>query len=208
MKTLRGVRRIGRERYLGLLAAIAIVPALTADPREDGERGIEAYRKGNLIESLELLQKSAVSGYAPAQTTLAFILDAAEADEEAVRWYREAAASNDPAGLFGLGGMIAKGEGIRKDPERAGQLIEQAARLGHVPAMRAYAHALEQGQLGFESRQEAAAEWYLQAARRNDATSIRRLEQAYTLGQLGLSIDLEAARAWKQKLDANEQVTQ
>lgn len=204
MKTRDILRRPGRNRYLALLAAIAIVPALTADPREDGERGIEAYRKGNLIESLALLRKSAASGYAPAQTTLAFILDAAEADEEAVRWYREAAAGNDPAGLFGLGGMIAKGEGIRKNPAQAGQLIEQAAQLGHVPAMRAYAYALEYGQLGFESRPEMAAEWYLQAARRDDATSIRRLEQAYSRGQLGLPVDPETARSWKQKLDTTE----
>ncbi len=193
-----------RQGIASLALLSTILPAIAADPRVDGEQGIIEYRKGNLIEGMALLQKSASSGYAPAQTTLAFILDAAEADEEAVHWYRKAAENNDPAGLFGLGGMIAKGEGIRKNPPMAGQLIEKAARLGHVPAMRTYAHALEHGQLGFEPRHEAAARWYLEAARLDDATSIKRLERAYTLGQLGLPVDLEQAESWKHRLNGSD----
>ncbi|UCH40122.1 MAG: hypothetical protein JSU67_18705, partial [Gammaproteobacteria bacterium] len=60
-----------------LLMSAVVPPGLQADARSDGERGIAEYRKGNLIVGMELLQKSAEAGYAPAQTTLAYILDAA-----------------------------------------------------------------------------------------------------------------------------------
>jgi TPR repeat protein len=145
--------------------------------------------------------KSAAQGYAPAQTTLAYILDAAEQDAEAFHWYQQAADHNNAAGLFGLGGMYTKGEGTVKDPIKGGQLIKQAAQLDHVQAMRVYAHALEHGQLGFEPNQRSAANWYLKAASRGDQISMQRLKQAYTLGQLGLPVDPQHVEAWNEKIN-------
>ena len=171
-----------------------------ADARSDGDRGIEEYRKGNLIESMRLLEKSATEGYAPAQTTLAFILDASEDDTQAFHWYQQAAEAGDAAGMFGLGGMYAKGEGTEKDPKRAGELIAQAAELGHVEAMRLHAHALEHGQLGHSSQPQSAAEWYRKAADAGDGLSMRRLQQAYAAGELGLPVDPDQAEAWAEKI--------
>ena len=183
-----------------LLLSAVVPPGLQADARSDGERGIAEYRKGNLIVGMELLQKSAEAGYAPAQTTLAYILDAAEDDAAAFHWYQQAADQNDAEGLFGLGGMYAKGEGTEKDPRKAGELIERAARLDHPRSMRVYAHALEHGQLGFEAAPEKAAEWYLKAANPGDGASMKRLSQAYTLGQLGLQAGPGQAADWDKKL--------
>lgn len=184
------------------LALVLNVPCIAqADARDDGERGITEYRKGNLIEAMQLLNKSAQQGYIPAQTTLAHILDAAEENDMAFHWYQQAAQHNDAAGLFGLGSMYAKGEGTDKDPDKAGQLIQQAAQLGNVNAMRVYAHAQEYGQLGFAPDPGNAAEWYLKAADLGDKVSIQRLKQAYTQGQLGLPVDPERAEAWTEKLD-------
>ena len=188
---------------LALMAAIA-VSAVKADARSDGERGIEEYRRGNLIEGMQLLEKSASEGYTPAQTTLAFILDAAEDDARAFHWYQQAAAVNDPDGLFGLGGMYAKGEGTEKNAKRAGELIEQAARLEHVQAMRVYAHALEYGQLEFSVQPPRAAEWYRRAASAGDQLSMRRLQQAYTAGQLGLAVDPAQAEFWAEQLESKQ----
>lgn len=178
--------------------------ALQADARTDGDQGIEEYRKGNLIEGMQLLEKSAAQGYAPAQTTLAYILDVAEQDADAFHWYQQAAESNDAAGLFGLGGMYIKGEGTVKDPMKGGQLIKRAAQLGYVRAMQVYARALEHGQLGFEPDQRSAAEWYLKAASLGDQNSMQRLKQAYTLGQLGLPVDPQQAEAWDEKINQQE----
>jgi len=172
-----------------------------ADARSDGDRGIEAFRQGNLIESMQLLERSANAGYAPAQVTYAYILDISERDEDAVKWYRQAAESNDPAGQFGLGGMYAKGEGVERDPQNAGRLTLQAAEAGYLPAMRAYAYALENGSMGFAQNPTTAGEWFLKAAAAGDDVSMRRLKNAYAEGQLGLPIDPEQESFWEAKIN-------
>ena len=188
--------------FLCLLAMLLTQPsALLADARSDGESGIEEYRKGNLIEGMQLLEKSAKQGYAPAQTTLAYILDAAEKDAEAFHWYQQAARHNDAAGLFGLGSMYARGEGTEKDLHKASQLIKQAAQLDYLRAIWVYANALEHGDIGLDPAPQTAVEWYLKAARLGDTDSMRRLKEAYTLGHLGLPIDPQQATAWNEKLN-------
>ena len=189
---------------LALVSILATPVTLQADARSDGDLGIAEFRKGNLIEAMQLLEKSAAQGYISAQTTLAFILDSAERDAEAFYWYQQAAKLQDPAGLFGLAGMYAKGEGTDKAPRKAGQLIQQAAQLEHVEAMRVYAHALEHGQLGFEPSPQSAAKWYLKAAGLGDEISMQRLKKAYTQGQLGLPVDTQQAKAWRKKLNQPE----
>jgi len=172
-----------------------------ADAKTDGDKGIEEFRNGNLIEAMRLLEISAEQGYVPAQVTLAYILDQAEQNSEAFHWYQQSANINHPAGLFGLAGMYAKGEGTDKNSPKAGQLIKQSALLNHLPAMRAYANALEYGQLGFSQSNAAAAEWYLKAANSGDRVSMRRLRNAYTLGQLGMPIDPEQASKWDAEIN-------
>jgi len=201
----KGVNARNFNALICLLALFLLLPStLQADARTDGDQGIEEYRKGNLIEGMQLLEKSAAQGYAPAQTTLAYILDAAEQDADAFHWYQQAAESNDAAGLFGLGGMYIKGEGTVKDPIKGGQLIEKAAQLDHVQAMRVYARALEHGQLGIEPDQGSAAEWYLKAASLGDQNSMLRLKKAYTLGQLGLPVDPQQVETWDKKINQPE----
>jgi TPR repeat protein len=187
--------------FLALVSLLLVPATLQADARSDGELGIIEYRKGNLIEAMQLLENSAAQGYIPAQTTLAFILDSAERDADAFHWYQQAAGHQDAAGLFGLAGMYAKGEGTDKDPHKAGQLVQQAAQLEHVEAMRVYAHALETGLLGFEPSPQSAAKWYLKAAGLGDEISMQRLKKAYTQGQLGLPVDAQQAAAWRNKLE-------
>jgi TPR repeat protein len=201
----KGVNARNFNALICLLALFLLLPStLQADARTDGDQGIEEYRKGNLIEGMQLLEKSAAQGYAPAQTTLAYILDASEQDADAFHWYQQAAESNDAAGLFGLGGMYIKGEGTVKDPIKGGQLIEKAAQFDHVQAMRVYARALEHGQLGIEPDQRSAAEWYLKAASLGDQNSMLRLKKAYTLGQLGLPVDPQQVEAWDKKINQPE----
>ena len=185
--------------FCSLVVASSLAPA---DAKTDGDKGIAEYRKGNLIESMLLLEKSAGKGYAPAQVTLAYILDKSEQDTQALHWYQQAANNNYPAGLFGLGNMYAKGEGTEKDTQKAGQLIRQSALLDHVPAMRAYAYALEYGQLNFNQNSSSALEWYLKAASSGDKVSMRRLNNAYTLGELGLLVDPEQASIWDSKMSS------
>lgn len=171
-----------------------------ADAITDGNNGIEEFRKGNLIEAMELLQRSATQGYAPAQNTLAYILDQSEDDERAFQWFQRAALQGDSTGQMGLGSMYAKGEGVKKDPIKAGKWIEKSARQMHVPAMRAYAYALEFGQLGFTQDMQSAGQWYLKAANAGDEVAMRRLSRAYNKGELGFNQDLTQAAFWESKI--------
>lgn len=170
-----------------------------ADAKADGDKGIEEYRKGNLIDSLMLLRSSAERGYAPAQVTLASILDYAEDNEEAFEWYQKAAEQNDAAGIYGMSLMYAKGEGIEKDEIKAGELIKQSADMQHLPAMRTLAHAFEVGNYGYNKNDSEAVQWYLKAAEAGDMTSMRRLIKAYSAGELGLALDADQAAEWERK---------
>ena len=195
-------RTVATAIFIFCLLVISQSPTL-ADAKTDGDRGIEAFRQGNLIESMQLLERSAKAGYAPAQVTLAYILDYSERDKEAFGWYQQAADSNDPAGIFGLGGMYAKGEGVGRDPVKAGQLTRRAAEMAHLPAMRAYAYALENGALGFARDDAAAVEWFRKSAEAGDQVSMHRLKDAYSQGQLGLPVDPAQASAWEEKIKPN-----
>ena len=184
-----------------LLINFSLISTTLADAKTDGDKGIAEYRQGNMIEGMQLLQKSAEQGYAPAQVTLAYILDHAEQNKEAFFWYEAAAEQKNAGGIFGLGTMYAKGEGAEKDHIKAGRLIEQSAQLGHIPAMLAYANALEHGQLGFDRSNSKSATWYLKAANAGDDFSMQRLKKAYLNGELGLSKDLEEAAKWDAKIN-------
>lgn len=171
-----------------------------SDATTDGENGIIEFRKGNLIEAMKLLQHSAEQGYAPAQTTLAYILDQSEEDERAFHWYQQAALQGNAEGQFGLGNMYAKGEGVELNKVKAGEWIKKSALQMHVPAMRAYAHALEYGNLGLKQDSHAAGQWYIKAANSGDNVSMRRLAQAYLRGELGFAINQQQADFWQNKL--------
>lgn len=193
------LRAVARILCIALLLVTHQAP-LFADARSDGEQGIEAFKRGDLIESMELLERSARGGYAPAQVTLAYILDISERDEEAFKWYQEAASAGDPAGIFGLASMYEKGEGVERDRVKAGELTRRAAELDYLLAMRAYAYALENGGLGFERDPAAALDWFRRTAEAGDQVAMSRLKEAYSEGQLGLPVDPEKAAYWEAKI--------
>jgi len=191
---------VARTILAACLLGCSLQTPLLADAKTDGDQGIELFREGRVIEAMELLERASREGYAPAQVTLAYILDISERDDEAFEWYRQAAEANDPAGIYGLGTMYAKGEGVERDPARAGQLVKRAAEMEHLMAMRSFAYALENGGLGFDADPAAAAEWFLRAAQAGDPVAMRRLRDAYAEGQLGLPVDAEQAAQWHAKI--------
>lgn len=167
----------------------------------DGEKGIEAFRQGNLILAMELLNKSATQGYAPAQTTLAYILDQSEENQRAFELFQQAAKNNYPAAMFGLGNMYAKGEGTKKNSLKAGQWIKQSALQNHLPAIRAMAYALEFGTLGFEKNTQQSLQRYTQCSNAGDTVCTRRLVQTYGSGDLGQPVDKKKAAELQRQLN-------
>jgi TPR repeat protein len=55
-------------------------------------------------------------------------------DEEAVRWYRKAAAHGDPSGERMLGYMLWTGRGTEPNREEAAKWYERAASHGDPPS--------------------------------------------------------------------------
>ncbi len=136
---------------------LALAGAAWAGPKEDTEQAEQAFRSGDLIVAMTLLRKAADLGHAPAQARLADLLDAAEQDAEAVALYRKAAEQGDPAGEYGLGRMLAQGEGVARDVAQALQWYRKAVAREHVPALEALSRAYRSGDLGLtRDAQEAA----------------------------------------------------
>lgn len=172
--------------------------AAGAAPQDDFHAGSQAFRAGDVVQAMALLKRAADAGHAPAQSLLAYILDKAEFNEEAVAYYRKAAAQGDAEGEFGLGSMYAAGEGVGRDPAEARKWITRAAQKGHPGAINALAQAYITGGLGIDEAQRNGAEalhWIRRAAEAGYWPAIERLAIAYRTGAYGLAIDLEQAEA-------------
>lgn len=143
----------------GCLALALAAPVASAGPKEDHEEAIAEFNKGDFTTSMALWLKSAEAGYAPAQVWLGDILDKAEEDEDAVKWYRKAAEQGDSGGEFGLGVMYAKGEGVKQDVPEAFRYIFKAAEKAYPPAMQAVSAAFRTGGMGQGVDAAKADEW-------------------------------------------------
>lgn len=153
---------------VALLCVLAVVP-VSGDVRAEGaaetfEKGLAAYNRGDLPGALPLFRQAAEDGSADAQAWLGYLLDLAEENTEAVRWYRAAADQGHKEGLAGLADMYAKGEGVEKDLAEARSLYEKAADAGQDRAARVLAYAYEKGGLDVEPDAGQAAYWKSRAA--------------------------------------------
>ena len=126
-------RLLGRSwivAAMGLLLAGPFLGLAYAGPEEDFAAGMVSYRRADFVTAMPALRKAADAGHSQAQAVLASILDAAESDEEAVAYYRKSAAAGNLDGIFGLGTMLANGEGVKKDAREAKNCIPVPRRAG------------------------------------------------------------------------------
>ena len=134
--------------WIGILALCLFSSVALADPVQDTARAEEAFRIGDLVNAMTLFRQAGNQGYAPAQIRFGELLDVAELNEEAVSWYRKAAAQGDASGEFHLAGMYAIGEGVKKDTVKALKLIHSAADKNYLPAVKQLAQIYRTGGLG------------------------------------------------------------
>lgn len=203
----RNASRRGSAFVTGLLASLLLScgSMAWADPEDDFRGGSQAYRMGDVVQAMVLLKRSADAGHARSQSLLAYILDKAEFNEEAVAYYRKAAAQGNADGEFGLGSMYAAGEGVPRDYPEARKLITRAAEKGHAGATNLLAQAYLGGELGIDERQRRGAEalrWITRASEGGFLPAMERLAQAYRTGGYGLAIDLKLAEALEGKIKA------
>jgi len=189
------------SRILALLLAWQTCLAWAA-PEDDYRLGADAYRAGDVVRAMALLKTSADAGHAPSQSLLAYILDQAEFNEEAVAYYRKAAAQGEAEGEYGLGSMYAAGEGVKRDPAEARKWITRAAERGHAAAINSLAQAYIDGELGIDESQRNGADalrWMRLAADAGYLPALERLAAAYRTGAYGLAVDLKQAEAMDAK---------
>lgn len=192
-----------RSVLVGMLMAAMAGGQAAAGQAEDLAAAMTAYRRADFSTAIPLLRKVADAGNAEAQAALASILDASDSDEEAVAYYRKSAAAGNLDGIFGLGSMLAVGEGVAKDVKEARILYLRAAEQGHKPAISAIAQAYIRGELDIPEDQRRGPEalaWINRAADDGFVLAIETLEKAYRSGDYGLPVDLQKADQLKKKL--------
>jgi TPR repeat protein len=151
-------REMGRH-WIGAAALCCALGAAMAGPVQDSALAEREFARGDLSAAMALWKKAAEQGHAPAQARLGDILDKSEEDEEAVKWYRNAAAQGNAAGEFGLGQMYAKGEGLDKDLVQAQAHLLRAAQLDHPAAIGVLMQAYRNGGLGLARDPVQADAW-------------------------------------------------
>ena len=174
-----------------------------AGPDEDFAAAMISYRRADFATAVPLLRKAADAGHAEAQAVLASVLDASDSDEEAVVYYRKAAAAGNLNGIFGLGTMLAAGEGVKKDVQEAKVLITRAAEGGHKQAIGVLAQVYIRGELEItedERKGKEALKWITLAADDGFLVALEALEKAYRSGEYGLAVDPGKAELLKQKI--------
>lgn len=191
-----------------IIPVVAVLLALSggaarAAPEGDYKDGEKAYRQGDVVKAMGLLKSAADAGHAAAQSLYAEILDRSEFNEEAVEYYRKAAAQGDAEGEFGLAGMYAAGEGVKKDPQEAMTNFVKAAERGHVQAIKVVAAAYVLGELGLDETARngpEARKWITRAAELDHVPSVEALAKAYQSGGFGIEPDAQQATLWSDKL--------
>ncbi len=192
-------------RSLFLVPLLAASLAASAGPQEDYAAGDAAYRRGDVRGAIGSLRKAADAGHVRAQVVLGTIYDAAEQDEDAVRYLAMAAERGDPEGATLLAGLYEAGEGVARDPAKARQLLEKAAGAGYRDATFLIAAAYLNGGLGLaaaERASPAALDWIRKAADGGHLPSVDRLAVAYRKGDFGLAADARKAQEWEARARA------
>lgn len=133
--------QVGAVVAFGLLAS----SIAQASPEEDFAVAKRSLNLENVPEGLVVMRKLALQNFAPAQAVLGEFLDWSEDDAEAVGWFMLAANQADAEGEYGLGYMYQKGEGIKKDPEKALYWLKRATEKEHNGAMKVMTQAYRLG---------------------------------------------------------------
>jgi TPR repeat protein len=190
---------------VAMLASLLMLGAFAgAAPADDHERGVQAYRRGDVVGAMAALRGPAMAGHGPSQSLLAFILDHAGYRDEAARLYRDAAAQDDAEGHAGLASMYLTGRGVAKDEKLALRHFSKAAELGHASSVNVLADAYLKKQFGLDADgpdADAAMSAWRRAAGQGHLPSTQALAQAYRAGRHGVAADPAQAATWQARAD-------
>lgn len=144
---------------LAVLLLSWLPSSVVAGVDTDYIEGRDAYNRGDLIAALRSLRVAATDGSVDAQAMLAYILDQAEENTEAFRWYTHAAKAGNAEAQAGLAAMYAKGEGTEKDYSLARRWFVSAAKQGNITAISVLLAAYQDGSMETPVDQSQAEYW-------------------------------------------------
>lgn len=136
-------------------AARILYPLADAGSAEAQYRLGTMYFSGTGVEenerkSYELLLKSAQQGHVPAMMQLGNVLTfgqqisnlISDPDQEAAKWYFQAASAGNAEAQYSLGVLFQTGKGVVRDEKESMYWMQQAAKSGHESA-KAYVGAVK-----------------------------------------------------------------
>lgn len=179
-----------------LIAAWTFAMPAWAGPEEDYAEGMKAYQEGDLIKSMNQLQKAADAGHPGAQAAFAYLLDKSDYDADALKYYQKSADQGNEEGMFGLGSLYAAGEGVEQSYARAREWFLRSAEKGQPQAVRVLAEAYAFGGLGLTEEERASgggARWFVLSAEEGYLPIMEHLAGLYEKGGQGVQPDAGAA---------------
>lgn len=188
-----------------LVTTLLAVPGFAlAGPEEDYQAGLKAFNEDDQVVAMEMLGKASEAGHAQAMVLLGDLLDRAERNEDAVKWYRAAANQGDLEGMINLALMYANGEGIAKDDGQAMAWLEKAAEKGSPRAMLIISNSYRGGDMGNSINYDKSFEWLVKATEANHLPAVRMMADVYRKGLLGFDPDPQLAKDWEMEARALE----
>ena len=177
-------------------------PADALTPEDWMEKAEQAFTRGGVNDAFAYFRKAAETGYIPAQNRLAYLLDHAEQNAEALKWFQASADQGDAEGESGLARMYATADGVDQNNSEAVRLYTSAAGKDYLPAIRIMVTAYEKGDMGLRVDYDIARQWLERGAQLDDYWSVYRLARAYRNGELGVRIDRQRAASLEQRMTA------
>ncbi|QJR10086.1 hypothetical protein DSM104443_01137 [Usitatibacter rugosus] len=164
--------------------------------------GKTAFEKGDFETALARFRPLAEGGYAPAENGLGLMYQlgsgVAKDEAEALKWYRRAAAQDDPQAEFNLGLAYEKGHGVAKDEGEAVAWYRKAAQRGHGEAQNSLAVMYTSGR-GVAQDGGEGLKWYRLAAEQGNPRAQYNLGGRYAAAN-----DHVEALKWYRKAAAQD----
>ncbi|MEJ1157328.1 tetratricopeptide repeat protein [Prosthecomicrobium sp. N25] len=129
------------------------------------------------------MKKAATSGYAPAQIAYGSLLESRNQHDEAVKWYRLAAAQDFAPAYSRIGLLHKNGKGVEKDGKKALEYVAKAARMGYADSQVLLGDLIMQG-VGMPPNRQLARQWYKKSAEAGNQIAVHRLKATEPKGEI------------------------
>jgi TPR repeat protein len=181
-----------------LLLAVLLMGGFVSSSWADYTAGYVAYEKGDYTTTLEEWAPLAERGIPEAQFGLGLLygqgLGVTQNRDEALQWYRRAAAQGYAAAQYNIGIHYLLGHGVLQDDAEAARWFLQAAEQGVPLAQFQLGLLFSQGR-GVPRNQETAIRWFRAVAMQGDAEAQYQLGILFSQGQ-ELPVDYVEAYVW------------